>query len=65
MALLMKNMELPDGGLAFYVIPLSFVLAPGHRRGGRAFNGFLVSQGAYPADPRHAWHQRAVYGIRS
>ncbi len=44
MALLMKKLELADGGLAFYVIPLSFVLAIGIGAAAGAFNGFLVSK---------------------
>jgi len=44
MALLMKRLELADGGLAFYVIPLSFVLAVGIGAAAGAFNGLLVSK---------------------
>lgn len=44
MALLMKKLELADGGLAFYVIPLSFMLAIGIGAAAGAFNGFLVSK---------------------
>ena len=62
MALLMKAVELEDGGLAFYVIPLAFVLAMGIGAAAGALNGFLVSKVPYPADPGHAWHQRVVHG---
>ena len=44
MALLMKGVELEGGGLAFYVIPLAFVLAVGIGAAAGAFNGFLVSK---------------------
>jgi len=44
MALLMKNLELEDGGLAFYVIPMAFALAVCVGALAGAFNGFLVSK---------------------
>ena len=44
MALLMKNLELENGGLAFYVIPMAFMLALLIGGLAGAFNGFLVSK---------------------
>lgn len=44
MALMMKNLELDNGGLAFYVIPMAFLLALFIGALAGALNGFLVSK---------------------